>query len=95
MVRELSANLLAGACTTLTAPTISEVDGQVSEDYTATNAQLHECQYMRDTAQLQCVATGACPTYEEWSECNPQLSPLQGRRAFLAALKAYQSKNLD
>jgi len=85
-VRQLSASLMAGTCDALYR--VSEVpigNGHEAAKTDASNLDLHRCQYIRES--VDCIGDNSCPSYEQWTQDNVEVSPELTRDAFLIALK--------
>ncbi|MBC2383800.1 MULTISPECIES: hypothetical protein [Pseudomonas] len=85
-VRQLSASLIAGTCDALyrvsELPTGNDHDAAKTD---ASNLDLHRCQYIRES--VDCMGDNSCPSYEQWTQDNVEISPELPRDAFLIALK--------
>lgn len=63
-----------------------------SEGLVESSRGLHSCQFFTEINDSGCLEVGSCPTYDEWTRDNPDISPELPREVFLAALALHAEK---
>lgn len=58
--------------------------GKSHKNYSASNEEIHSCQYIREMVVLGCVEIKSCMNYKQWSRRNSRFSPDLSRAVFLA-----------
>lgn len=91
LVRQMGATILAGYCDAVfpLPPDSTSVKGDPSKE-TPDNAALHRCQYIRESPD--CIGNSTCPSYEDWTKTNAEISPSLPRASFLDALDKHQKR---
>lgn len=93
---ELMYAIATGFCTTLTQPTQRiQPNGATTNVYDANNEDLHRCQYISEMSSSGCTQSGSCPSYRDWTNSNPSISPALPREVFLSRLQARQAKTVS
>lgn len=80
VTRQLAVRLVTSRCD----------PGMLPNPESASNEQLHFCQYVKEEVKPDCVANRTCMTYETWTQANPIFSPKLSRKAFLMLLEQRQ-----
>lgn len=79
------------SCSEKTQPIlVVHASGKSEFRYTASNQDIHYCQWIFDVAASPCVKTNSCPSYPVWSQANPGFSPKSKRAVFLAEFERRQ-----
>lgn len=90
--KQLASAMTSSVCAAVTQPTAKMAPNGSSEKiYDASTEDLHRCLYITEMSDSGCAPSGSCPSYEDWTRANPDISPTLARDAFLSALSARKS----
>ncbi len=66
--------------------------GMSHKSYSASNKDIHSCQYIREMTASGCIEAKSCMSYKQWSRRNPGFSQDLPRAEFLARWKVREAE---